>query len=284
MTTGEARLAVACVLACTLVAVPPAAAGTRSKSATLTENRQTVTLKPKCPNGQRATGGGFSSDHDGFDTPSPLFFESRKAKQRAWRVSVAQSGDGSMAVTAYVYCDPDAPRTIQRSETTDIPAATGFHEAEAGCGGSGRAQAGGFRYPAIFAGSATGGPETFFGDIIESFRSGRKRWRSTAVAYGTGTPTLKTYVNCADAPSPKARSGDKSLLDNVATARSAPCPSDTHVAAGGFSQPDADFLLAYAFRPTEFRRSGRRWRTEMEHFSAGGTNASTVRSTAYCVA
>jgi hypothetical protein len=121
-----------------------------------------------------------------------------------------------------------------------------------------------------------------YGDILESFRSSRDRWRSTAVAYGSGSVPFTSHVYCADAPLPKARSGSTTALNGVDTARSARCQSGTHVAAGGFSQPDANFIDGYYFLPFELRRAGRRWRTSAEQF--GPTNATTLTATAYCVA
>jgi hypothetical protein len=258
-----------------LAACPASApAATRSQSLTLTANGQEATLVPTCPKGQRATGGGFLAPPNKPTPPVVYVNESRKSGQRSWRVSVGQGGSGALPVTAYAYCDAEAPKTKEKSVTVPVPPSA-IATAEARCSGAGKTQAGGFSGPPRSSGS--------FMNILDSFRSAKKSWRSRGFA-AAGSPTLTSYLYCADAGSPKARSGSTSTsLEAPVSALSAPCKRGTHVGAGGFSQPTASFFAlggSFFDVPWESFRSGKRWRHSAQH---SGTASTTLNSIAYCV-
>jgi hypothetical protein len=256
-------------IAATLLSLPASAAGgTRSESFTLTANQQVATLTPKCPRGQRATGGGFRTVAEG-PTNDTYLFESRKIGQRRWQVSMRQQGPGVFPLTAFVYCSKDAPKTKTRSTTIALPPGD-FFAADASCGGAGKAQAGGFLMQSEPGGNTP--------RLIDSFRQSRKVWRTRA--YAVGPPILTSFVYCADAGPPKARSGSTSTSGFVnATAVSAPCKGGTQLAAGGFSQGNATFSGGFYETFYESFSSAKRWRTSAPHLAP---NSTTLTSIAYC--
>jgi hypothetical protein len=266
------------ILAAALLALPvSASASTKSENATLTAAGQTVTLTPKCPHGQRATGGGFLSPPPGGTLA--IVYESRKIGQRRWRVSTEEGGGpGVLPVTAFVYCSAGAPRTKEKSTAVAVPNVPAFASAAASCGNAGKAQAGGFS-------SSVPVPGFAFAGIIDSFRVSKKTWRTRAFnTGGVPEPTLTSYAYCADVGSPKARSGSgvtSSTHLEPKTALSGKCKHGTHVEAGGFSQPDATLTPTvdlYQF-PWESLRVGKRWQHSAQHF---GTLSTTLTSIAYC--
>jgi hypothetical protein len=264
-------IAAMCVIA--LAAIPASAvASTKSQSTTLTTIGQTVTLTPKCPSGQHATGGGFRSSH-GADLMGPEPFlvvtESRKVGQRRWRVSGEQAGNGTLTVTAFAYCDANGPRTTAKSTTVAAPPGT-ITTADARCGSGEKAQAGGF---SSSLDTATGSA-TFF---LDSFRLNKKTWRVRGTGSAPPPPAMTSYVYCAPEKAPKASTGTVTGTGfNSTTATSPKCKSGTHALAGGFMQPD---LLPTFAAPTESARSGGRWRATMFHT---GSTTERLNAIAYC--
>jgi hypothetical protein len=252
-----------------------ASASTKSQTTTLTTVGQVVTVTPKCGHGQRATGGGFQASQSllGISTPKVVIDESRKIGQRSWRVSAQETvASGVKTVIGFVYCRSGAPKTKEKSATATSPGGLTFFSADASCS-SGKAQAGGFSVP----------PESTTSNLLsDSFRVDKNTWRTRAsnAASGAGH-ALATYVYCADAAKPKARSGSASSgSDNApATAVSAGCKHNTHVVAGGFSQPDANRLTSYYSFAYESFRSGNAWRASAIH---SGVSSTTLNAIALC--
>jgi hypothetical protein len=253
-----------------LLAIPASsAASTKSKNIILTGGSQLGTLTVKCNHGTRATGGGFSGPPAGIGV-GVNFYESRKVGQRRWRVS-AQNGSSSSLVTAYAYCSKDAPETkIKQASASPAANAVAYGSSEARCGKAGRAQAGGFRFVPDFGNGLT-----------DSFRTSKKAWRTRILDETLAPPAFTSYVYCADAKAPKARSDSTSSnIEANSTTVSAPCKHGTDVVAGGFSQPDAS-LTPFSEYDHFFESlgSGKRWRVSGNHL---GFSSTTLTSIAYC--
>jgi hypothetical protein len=263
-------------LAGLLIAPAGVSAATKSQSATLTAKNQVITLTPRCPRGQRATGGGFRASSPTLDGASPSVFiqESQKIGQRSWRVTGQQAdAPGPMALTAYVYCSADAPRTKTVATTVLSPNGSTTFSSDATCK-SGKAQAGGFL-------TNVGTVNTSENNLVlESYRFSKKSWRGRALnsSSSPGHP-FTTYVYCADADLPKARSGSATGAtgNTLVTAVSAQCKDGTHPGAGGFRQPapNAFYLLFY-----ESFRNGKRWQVSARLVPPVTT---PLTATAYCV-
>jgi hypothetical protein len=267
------RLVLGLVVGAIAVSVGPASAsaGTRSASFVLPANGAVGTTTAKCPSGRRATGGGFQTSPPGFI--NILVYESRKVGQRSWRVSAVESGVGSgpTAVTGFVSCSRDAPKT-EAGSVTMLVLPGGISSADADCASGTKAQAGGFltNVPDFVTSAAL---------LVDSFRSGKRTWRSRAQQV-SGSPTITSYVYCADAKKPAARTGSvTSSMGNV-TALSAECKHGTKVASGGFSQSATAPADAYRW-PYESFRTGRRWQASAQH--APAPNSVALTSIAYCV-
>jgi hypothetical protein len=274
-------LAALCGLAVFLAAPASAPAGTKSATTTLPGGTAAPgTATAKCPRHQRATGGGFAAPATDYLTAATVavdVFESRKIGQRSWRVSGIEQGTSPAALSAFVYCSNDASKTKEHSSNVAIAAGNTITAADASCGSSGKAQAGGFLVPTV-------SPLVNDGPIVDSFRVGGKTWRSRAVRIA-GAPTLTSYAYCAKTGAPKARGGSISATgDALVTADSNRCKRGTAIAAGGFSQLNATQGGAAAttgryFFPWESVRVGKRWRTSAIHY---GLLSTTLTSIAYC--
>jgi hypothetical protein len=260
------------VVAAILAAPMSASAGTKSLSATMTLNNEVVTLTPKCRKSQRATGGGWQVEPPFSPSSAVRVFESRKIGQRSWRVSAAVQVAGTAKhLRAFAYC-ADAAKTTERSRTNAFMGALGsFFPAEAKCKSGDKARAGGFLLSP---------PDST--EIIDSFRTDKRTWRSRTLASTGGPHAITSYVYCADQEKPAARSASVSAGPGSMETRvlSGECKKGTKPVAGGFSQPDANpapgggkFLL-----PFESLRIGKQVQTSASQ--AGST--STLTSIAYC--
>ncbi len=260
-------------VAAILVLPAIASASVRSESATLTMNDQAVTLSPRCAKGQVATGGGWTVPAPFSPSSATRVYESRKIGQRTWRVSALQISAGAVKTfTAFAYC-AKGPATTQKSKTISVPDVPGvISGADASCGHAGQARAGGFL--------TTAAPIT---DILDSFRSDKKTWRSRVhVSVGSGSRSLTSYAYCADRKKPGTRtgSGSSSTSHDPTQAVSGKCPKGRKAVAGGFSQPDADLTDGWYDFPFESLRAGKRSRqTAAVHY---GTASTTLTSIAYC--
>ena len=246
-----------------------ATASTRSASDSTAANGAIASAKARCPDGQRATGGGFKATPP---TGSLWYrvFESRKVRQRSWRVSAEQEGDGALALTSFVYCSADAPKTKAKSHPVTVPPSILTGTADASCD-SGKAQAGG-----VTAGS-------FFDvGLLDLFRASNKTWRARAYN-DPGELTITSYAYCATGGPPKARPGIGAVVSGSqvpATTLSRKCENGTSIVAGGFEQPDADPSTTTIFDlPWESFRKQDRWRVSAIHL---GLSSSTLISIAYC--
>jgi hypothetical protein len=262
--------AAACLLGGLLALPASASAGTKSQSTTLAGDGSVAALSAKCPEGQRASGGGFLASPP--DASSLVrIYESRKSGQRSWRVLAELNGDGPLNLTAFAYCSADAPKTKERSTTIALtPSTTTIQTADAGCGGAGKAMAGGFS-------------TTVSALIFDSLRADKKTWRSRARVL-EGSPPLTSYAYCADEPKPAARTGStsSSTSGTLHTALSAECKKGTKVVAGGFSQPTAQIvptpngIFSFFYESVKI---GKRWRVSATHIGIAST---TLNSIAYC--
>jgi hypothetical protein len=274
------RLLLTCIAAALLTIPASALASTRSGSTTLAPGGTTPgTVTAKCPSHQRATGGGFQAPPMDFVALTTFVevFESRKIGQRSWRVSGLEGGTSPASLSAIVYCSMAGPKTKEKSATVAVPPPPplGLTPANVSCGKSGKAQAGGFISPP--------GPSSSNTVIVtDSFRTGRKSWQNRAI-YSNGSPTLTSYVYCADQKAPKARSASiaSSTFGEPKTAISKECKSGTHIVAGGYRQPNATQggSFGYYTFPWESRASGKRWQTSAIHL---GTVSTALVAVAYC--
>jgi hypothetical protein len=268
------------VLVVLLVLPASAAASTRSQSATAAGPGAIATATAKCPRGQRATGGGFTFP---LQTGEPRLevYESRKVGQRSWRASAQIFDEFALGtartITAFAYCRDGAPATKSKSASvTSVGDSFAFFAADARCT-AGKAQAGGFRAP-----SAQNQVGVDILDVMDSYRAGRKTWRSRMASGASGT-TFTSYVYCADEKKPAARSGSVTTAASQlpVTALSAECKRGTRPVAGGFSQPNASRApQGLFFGLHESFKSGKRWRVSGVHSSGGGST--TLNSIAYC--
>jgi hypothetical protein len=138
---------------------------------------------------------------------------------------------------------------------------------DASCGGAGKVQAGGYGGPVPNGGSYA---------IRESFRTGRKTWRTTFTpAAGL---SLQTYAYCAKTGAPSTSVGSTTASGfGLHTATSAPCKRGTRPVSGGFSQPgfiSNDNL----FQMNESLRFGKSWMASGTH----QLNTLTLNAFAYC--
>jgi hypothetical protein len=270
------RFVLAVSLTVAFLALPAsAAAATRSTTTTAAGNGAIASATAKCPSGQRATGGGFAAPTP-TAAPFIVVYESRKVGQRSWLASgqIFDPGATNLArtVTAFVYCRDGAPSTKSRAASVTAFGPPAFFTADARCS-SGKAQAGGFAGPPP-------NPSVFNHAVADSFRADKKTWRSRMNSQIPGT-TFTSYVYCADAKKPAARSGSTTSTTSGTfdTALSGECKRGTKAVAGGFNQSNASpiaerFQLFY-----ESFKSGKRWRVSAQHTSTVGT---TLNSIAYC--
>jgi hypothetical protein len=226
---------------------------------------QFVTATAKCSRGKRATGGGFLAPHD-FVNTSFYVYDSQKVGQRSWRASAQFFTYGiSGTLTTFAYCSKDGPKTKAKAVSMTTPAGANLFPVDAKCS-SGKAQAGGFLIP-------TPNP------LTDSFRNGSKTWR-TRVYSGSAGQTITSYVYCAKAEAPQARSGNATSPGTFEAARatSSPCKHGDKPLTGGFSQPDAT-STNYIATPSESLRIGKQWRASAFLI---GTVSPTFTATAYC--
>jgi hypothetical protein len=270
----RSRIALCCALATSLalLAGPASAlAGTKSKSATLTATNQVISVKPRCPRGQQATGGGFLTAAPTATTTIAIF-ESRKIGQRSWQVSAQQTGGPEAVVlTGYVYCDAGAPKTKAKSASTGTTGTPGIFAADASCGSAGKAQAGAFLSPVpLPAGN---------GSVLESFRATGKVWRTRHL--GGQPASFTSYAYCAKAgvPSSRSRSTVSALNAVPVSVQSRSCAQGTKALAGGFSQPNGVYPNGLYGNFFESRRIGRTWKVSARHI---GLTPTTLTATAYC--
>ena len=151
-----------------------------------------------CPAGQKAVSGGFSSSPppSGFGSTSslPLFWQSRREGNAAWRVSAANVSMGARTITAYAYCAPGvvASETISTAQIEGTGPASPVKTATTttpACPARTSPSGGGFDNPPIVLGAT--GPIPL---MLESAPSGAS-WRAAAanLSATAGSITAKGY-------------------------------------------------------------------------------------------
>jgi hypothetical protein len=277
MRESVVRGLVCCCVSAGAWALPTtAAASVRSQTVDVPQVA-VVSAVATCPEGQRATGGGWESTPTVSSDVQVYPMESRKAGQRSWKVTGAQNSPNpsvDATMTAFVYCSKDAPKTTTKAKQIDLP--DGYNQyatATAHCRGAGDVQAGGFSTPTNTSFSP-------FASVVESFRPSRDAWRTKA--YGDASATLTSYSYCAHRLAPRARSGDpspSSTHEDQVTATSGGCGAHEQIVAGGFSQTDEDAAAGSDFEGfyESFRSSGR-WQVSGSHYGSAGS----LYSIAYC--
>jgi hypothetical protein len=247
-----------------LFALPAGASAARSATVTVpTDGVATATAE--CPEGKRATGGGFRTLP--INTGGGAVYENRKVGQRRWRVSAENPGNPPFALTALAYCSNSASKTKQRQSplVTNI---FGSGTAVAECDSGDKARAGGF----ISADQAF--TLSFFPD--NSVRNNPRSWAVGNAVLGSPA-RYRSFAYCAGGGTPRARSGSVNAApSSVNTALSAECPEGTKPRAGGFAQ--ANVFGTFMFVNESFR-VGDRWQTTA--YNASG-DPGTLTSVAYC--
>jgi hypothetical protein len=228
-----------------------------------------VSATAECPEGQRATGGGWQSTPTVPEDVQVYPMESRKVGQSKWTVMGAQNSpnpsvDASM--TAIVYCSKNAPRTTQEKKQITL-AGDSVSYANAKCAKGDDVQAGGFSAP-------TNTSFNPFAAVSESYRSKDSVWRASG--YGSGD--LTSFAYCAARNAPKANPGTPLVTfaaDDQVTTNSKPCANDAPL-AGGFEQSGS--LEAYE----GFYESyvvGKRWVVAGSRYYTGEVSLTSI---AYC--
>jgi hypothetical protein len=246
-----------------LFALPANASAARVATTTVLPDG-TGTATATCPEGSRATGGGFRF------LPASLgggaIQENRKVGQRRWRVTVqGQSSGVPFTVAAIAYCSKNASRTKQRQSAFQ-PNITDFKPIVAECESGDKAHAGGF---------ITDPPFTFGVFVNSSVRANPSKW---ATENGAITPgKVRSFAYCKGSGTPASRSG--TLNTDTAGAYSVlsnQCTDGTRPKAGGFSHvgPFGTFVFVY-----ESFKVGKRWQTS---FFKPGDFPSSLTSVAYC--
>jgi hypothetical protein len=255
-------LALVCALGA-LFAVPASASAARVATAAVPAEG-TGTATATCPEGSRATGGGFrflSASLGGG-----AIQENRKVGQRRWRVTVeGQSGGVPFTVAAIAYCSKSASSTKQRQSAFQ-PSFIDFKPVLAECDGRDRARAGGF---------ITDPPFSTGVFINSSIRANPTDW-----AAENGVPSggrVRSFAYCGESGAPQSRPGILNV-NAVGTyiVLSNRCTDGTAPKAGGFSHvgPFGTFAFAY-----ESFKVGKRWQTS---FFKPGDSPSSLTSVAYC--
>src|SRR5215210_3740101 len=129
---------------CVAVAFCAAAFGGVGEKTVTVPQIAVVSATAKCPAGQRATGGGWESTPSVSSDVQVYPMESRKVGQRRWRVTGAQNSPNpnvDATMRAIVYGSADAPRTVTKTRTADVPSdSLSYGDANARCGTAGRVQ------------------------------------------------------------------------------------------------------------------------------------------------
>jgi len=169
----------------------------RSKSTTLSRG-QHATLTPKCPKGREAVSGGFQSDAPTPDSQdfTDYVYTSKRSGDRAWKVGAVDIDASPHKVTAFAYCEKQAPDLVSRStkQTISTGPMAGTATIKAKCPKGGKAFSGG--YKSTFE-QATLGFTTSI--AFTSKRSEGQSWKVAALAAvlnSTGAPTEKAIVYC----------------------------------------------------------------------------------------
>ncbi len=266
----------AAVLGCFAIAAQPAAAlSTISKSAPLTGVQGSIaSVTATCPPGTNVVSGGFEARETlGGGPSSALVFQSKRKGTRSWTTSAIEATSialpGSLTVSAY--CDPKA-RVAKQVSADEHLATNEIKTATARCPRGKTATAGGF-----FVANASDLMQN--GQIVSSFRKGKRSWAATAAEETGVSATHVTSLAYCTGRVGKARAktgeGAPFNAEPSATDRSGKCPKSPGVRSGGFTTVPGGSPEYTIFQS---RRQGRTW-------IAGGRqidNGSTIHAIAYC--
>jgi hypothetical protein len=157
----------------------------KAKSATTTTDDTAVSVTARCPRGNEAVSGGFSTDSvDEF----VWVVASKRIGKRKWQSEFVNPTDDPIGFTSFAYCDKSEPRLKQRSEAITVESPN-TASVTAKCR----------RGRSLFSGGFDGGfseADSVFPFVNGSRRSGRRGWEVTA-ALGMSNPAeITAYAYC----------------------------------------------------------------------------------------
>ena len=158
---------------------------TKTESSTNVPNGGLETLTPRCPRGSEAVSGGFETPGSGQNQVAVL--ESRRIKDRAWRVTGEGTSLSEARLNAFVNCAKEklglsAKRATDRTsqDITDLAAT-------ARCKKGQRAVSGGFAVKG----------EGAYVTVFRSRRAGKRGWKAAAANYSGDDPaTWNVHAYC----------------------------------------------------------------------------------------
>jgi hypothetical protein len=270
------RIAViAAAVGCAAIAASPAEALTTvRKSAPIVPTQGSIaSVTATCPPGTNVVSGGFEARDDLTNDPSAvLVFQSKRKGTRSWTTSaidaVSNANPGTLTVSAY--CDPKAPVAKQVSMDQHLGPFE-VKTAKAQCPKGKTATAGGF-FVAVTS------DFTQAGQIVSSFRTGKRTWAATGAEENGADTHVTSLGYCTGGvkhPKTETGPGRPFTTGSPATDRSPKCPKSPGVRSGGFTTVPGDSPQYTIF---ESLRQGRTW-------IAGGRgidNGSTIHAIAYC--
>jgi hypothetical protein len=156
------------------------------------------------------------------------------------------------------------------SDTTNIPAGE-ERGALAKCKAGTRAISGGFDVP---------GTASISGDLaipFDSERLGRRKWGTTAFAFGVGSSDLVSYAYCSDAlPKLKVRTATQNVEPSSGVTVTARCKKGGEAVSGGFAGVAVDDMTPFS----SHREGKRKWTVKAFNFDSDETFILTTL--AYC--
>ena len=270
-----------------LLAIP---ASSPAVSATVTGSGDgtILTRTVKCPAGERATGGGFTTQSPTTypSTPFVRVYESRKIEQSSWRVrgqiTDPEATGQSRTLQAIAYCSDSAAATAARFTIRISSFGQFFWLAKAECPKGTDAKAGGFKGPPPNIGPRDPN-EIVNHAVASSLLRGKTGHESTFGAVLPGV-SFTSYVYCSTEGKISTRTGLKNSGGNnvPVTAVSEGCKkAGNKPAAGGFEQPFVSGQTGPGYYTNFWQsyRVGKKWSVSAIHKGPGFT---TLFAFAYC--
>ena len=160
---------------------------TKTERSTSVPNGGLESLTPRCPRGSEAVSGGFETP--GSAQNQVAVFESRRIKDRTWRVTGQGTSGSEARLNAFVYCAEDKlGLSVKRASDSTSQDNTDL-AATARCKKGQRAVSGGFAMKGA-------------GAYVTVFRSRRARarsWKAAAANYSGDDPvTWSAYAYCLE--------------------------------------------------------------------------------------
>jgi hypothetical protein len=264
---------VAALGCCAIAAQPADALTTATKSVPLTGAQGSIaSVTATCPPGTNLVSGGFEAREALGDPSSALIFQSKRIGTRSWTASAIEGtiigAPGTLTVSAY--CDPKAPLAKQVSEDAHLGSFE-VNTATASCPKGKTATAGGF-----FVADTSDFMQ--FGQIVSSFRSGKRSWSATGANEEAADTHVTSLAYCTGGVGKtKSETGSGASFDTGSSAsdRSPKCPKSPGVRSGGFK---TDPVNSPEYTVFQSRRQGRTWVTGGRQID----NGSTIHALAYC--